>query len=123
MTHKTCEDKILLAGIRISAHIGTTAEERSAPQECKADLAIWGDFEAAAATDSLDKSIDYCRVLSIVQQTALAREYSLLETLAYRIVRNVLQNFPVSRAKIQLRKRPVSLLSEIDFVEVEVEES
>ncbi len=123
MTYKTWEDKILLAGIRICPHIGTTAEERSAPQECRADLTVWGDFEAAAATDSLDKSIDYCQVLSTVQQTALACEYNLLETLAYRIVRNVVQSFPVSRARVKLQKRPVSLLGEIDFVEVEVEQS
>ena len=123
MVRKTWEDQITLAGVKIHPRIGTSPEERNAPQECQADLTLWGDFEAAAATDSLDKSIDYCQVLSMVQQTAGEREYSLLETLAYRIVRNVLQGFPVSRARVKLRKRPASLLGEIDFVEVEIEES
>ncbi len=123
MAHKTWEDRILLAGIKINPRLGVTVEERSTPQECQADLAIWGDFEAAASTDSLDKSIDYSQVLSAVRQTACACEYSLLETLAYKIVRNVLQSFPVSRARIRLRKRPASMIGEIDFVEVEVEES
>jgi dihydroneopterin aldolase len=84
---------------------------------------LWGDFEAAAATDSLDKSVDYCRVLSTMQKTAIACEYVLLETLAYKIVRAVLQGFVVSRVRIKLRKRPVSLRDQIGFVEVEVEES
>ena len=84
---------------------------------------MWGDFEAAAATDSLDKSIDYCQVLLTVQQTAQALEYNLLEALAYRIVRAVLQGFPVSRVRIKLRKRPAVLLDQIDHVEIEVEES
>jgi len=34
-----------------------------------------------------------------------------------------LQNFPVNRVSIKVRKRPASLLDQIDFVEVEVEDS
>jgi dihydroneopterin aldolase len=123
VARKTWEDKITLAGVKLKLHIGTTPEERNAPQECLADLTIWADLEGAAATDSLDKSIDYCRVLETVKETAEEHSYSLMETLAYRIVRNVLQDFPLSRAKVRLRKRPVNLLGEIDFVEVEVEET
>ncbi len=120
---KTREDRMTLAGIKLYPRIGITQEERNTPQECRADLTLWGSLEAAAATDSLDRSIDYCQVLSAVQHTAGIREYSLLETLAYGIVRNVLQSFPVSRARIKLRKSPASLLKKIDFIEVEVEES
>lgn len=123
MGHKTWQDQITLACVKLYPRIGTSSEERSAAQECEADLTLWGDFEAAAATDSLDKSVDYSEVLLTVQKTAAAREYSLLETLAYRIVRAVLQGFPVSRVRIKLRKRPASLLDQIGFVEVEVEES
>lgn len=122
MVPKNCEDRITLAGIKICPRIGITPEERSTPQECLADLTLWGDFEAAAATDSLDKSIDYTQVLSVVQQTAGAREYRLLETLAYRMIRDVLRGFPVNRVSVKLRKRPASLRGEIDFVEVEIEE-
>jgi len=117
------QDRIVLAGVKIYPRIGTTQEERISPQECQADLILWGDFEAAAATDSLNKSVDYTRVLSVVQQTAGAQEYNLLETLAYRTVRNVLQSFPVSRVSIKVRKRPASLRDQIDFVEVEIEDS
>ncbi len=123
MARKTYEDRITLAGVKISPRIGTSLEERSCPQECQADLTLWGGFEAAAATDSLDKSIDYCQVLKVVQQTAVSREYNLIETLAYKIARNVLQNFPVSLVRVKLRKRPASLLGQVDFVEVEIEES
>jgi 7,8-dihydroneopterin aldolase/epimerase/oxygenase len=112
-----------LAGIRLYPRIGVTAEERSVPQECQADLTLWGSFEAAAANDTLDRSVDYSQILSMAQKVAGAREYSLLETLAYGIVRSVLQSFPVARVRIKLRKRPLSLLKDLDFVEVEVEES
>ena len=123
MSHKASQDQITLAGVKLRTHIGTSPEERRDPQECQADLTLWGDFEAAAATDSLDKSIDYCQVLSKMQETANAREYQLLETLAYKIVRAVLQSFPVNRVRVKLRKRPPILLDQIGHVEVEIEES
>jgi dihydroneopterin aldolase len=123
MAYKICQDQITLAGIKLYPRIGTTAEERQRPQECLADLTLWGDFQAAAATDALEKSIDYCQVLRTAQDTAKASDYNLVETLAYRIARSVLQDFPVNRVKIKLRKRPASLQGQIDFVEVEIEES
>jgi 7,8-dihydroneopterin aldolase/epimerase/oxygenase len=123
LAYKTSQDQITLAGVKLYPRIGTSPEERSAPQECQADLSLWGDFEAAAATGSLEKSIDYCQVLLTVQQTANEGDYTLLEALAYRIVRAVLRSFPVHRVKIKLRKCPASLVGQIKFVEVEIEES
>ncbi len=121
MVHR--QDQITLSGVKIFPRIGTTPEERACAQECRVDLTIWGDFEAAASTDSLDKSIDYTRVLALVQQIAAARQYSLVETLAYAIVRAVLGQFPVGRVRIKVRKRPAGLADQIDFVEIEVEDS
>jgi 7,8-dihydroneopterin aldolase/epimerase/oxygenase len=123
LAHKTCQDQITLVGVKLHPRIGTTPEERSVPQECQADLTLWGDFEAAAATDDLDKSIDYSKVLLKAQEAAGAREYNLLETLAYKIVRAVLQGFPVNRVRIRLIKRPAVLMGQLERVEVETEES
>jgi 7,8-dihydroneopterin aldolase/epimerase/oxygenase len=122
LARRMSEDRITIAGIKISTRIGVTPEERKAPQECQADLTLWGSFEAAAASDALDQSIDYCQVLSTVQAVAAEREYNLLETLAYGIVRTVLQSFPIDRVQVKLRKRPAGLKNDIDFVEVQVEE-
>ena len=123
MAYKTCPDQMTLAGIKIYPRIGVTSEERQKAQECQVDLTLCGDFEAAAATDALEKSIDYCRVLHIVRETAEACDYNLVETLSYRIARTVLRNFPVSRVKIKVRKRPAELQEQLNFVEMEIEES
>lgn len=111
-----------LSGVKLCPRIGITADERSNSQECVADLTVWGDFEAAAATDELDKSIDYCRILKIMQEVACEREYNLVETLAYSIVRAVLESLPISRVRIRLRKSPATLVGQLNFVEIEVEE-
>jgi dihydroneopterin aldolase len=121
VTHR--QDRIKLSGVKLYPRIGTTPQERASTQECVADLVLWGDFEAAASTDSLDKSVDYTRVLAVVSDTALAQEYNLVETLAYAVVRNVLRAFPLDRVRVNLRKQPASLADRLAFVEVEVEES
>jgi 7,8-dihydroneopterin aldolase/epimerase/oxygenase len=114
-------DSIMLSGVKIYPRIGVTAEERISPQECQADLMVWSDFKSAAEKDSLDQSIDYCQIVTAIQEIALAREYQLLETLAYAIIQKVLLNFPVLRTRVKIRKRPAILADKLDYVEVEVE--
>jgi 7,8-dihydroneopterin aldolase/epimerase/oxygenase len=123
MTRKCREDRITLVGIILQPHLGVTSEERSVPQECEADLTIWGDFEAAATTDTMDKSVDYCRVLEEARLVSHSQEYVLVETLAYKIARTLLQKFPVDRVQVKVRKKPAILRDQIQFVEIEVEES
>jgi len=115
------KDRITLEGIRMEVRIGTTPEERRTVQTCEADLTVWGDFQAAAASDALDQSIDYIRLLERVRELAGAREYCLVESLAYTIVRSVVRDFAVQGARIQLRKRPQALEGQIRCVEIEVE--
>lgn len=123
MESKRHGDRITLAGIKIFPRIGVPAEERAAPQECAVDVIFWSRFKDAASADSLDQSIDYCRVLEAVRSVASARDYVLLETLACDILRTVLNYFPVVRARIKIRKRPAVLQNQLDFVEVDVEGS
>ncbi len=114
-------DRITLYNIKMRPRIGVAAEERKEPQTCEGDLTLWLDLQAATTSDSLELSVDYCSVLEAVQQIAVSREYHLLETLAYKIVDDLLRRFPVKRVGLRLRKRPASLLDQLDYVEVEVE--
>jgi len=123
MASKSRADHVTVAGIKLQPCIGVTPGERRLPQSCLADVTLWGDFEAAASTDSLDKALDYSRVLNLVLETAHSREYNLIETLAYELARKILRSFPADRVVVKVRKRPASLMEKIDFVEVEVEES
>ncbi len=122
MSNKQRDDRITLAGVRLLPKIGVTPGERRLPQPCDADVTLWGDFEAAGTTDALDRALDYSKVLSRVIEIAHAREYNLLETLAYRISREILQGFPARKVSVRVRKRPTALMDELDFIEVEVEQ-
>jgi dihydroneopterin aldolase len=123
LSYRSQGDRITLAGVKLLPRIGVTPGERRMPQPCEADIVLWGDFEAAATTDSLDNALDYSKVLKQVVEISLAREYNLLETLACRISREILQSFPARRVGVRVRKRPAALTDRLDFIEVEVERS
>ena len=115
-------DRLNLSGIKIFPRIGVTPDERAVPQECQADVVISGDWSRAADTDDLANSIDYCLIIEKVRAIAAAREYVLLESLAYAISQSLLADFPVGSVNVKVRKRPVILRDLLDFVEIEVEE-
>jgi dihydroneopterin aldolase len=115
-------DRLTLANIKLMPRIGVTPGERRQPQLCQADVTVWGDFEAAAATDDLERALNYSRIHEKVVESAHAREFNLIETLTYQIARDILRSFPVRKVSVRLRKRPASLADKLDFIEVEAEE-
>ncbi len=115
-------DRLTLAGVKLQPRLGVTPGERRFPQSCTADITLWGDFEAVASTDELTESCDYSRILAKVLDTAHMREYNLVESLAYRIARVILEAFPVERVNVRVRKQPASLIETLDHVEIEVEQ-
>ncbi len=123
MASRQREDSITLSGVKLRPRIGVTPGERRLPQPCQADIVLYGDFEAAAATDSLDRALNYSTVLRKVLEVAHSKEFNLLETLAYTLAREVLSSFPSVRVTVRVRKRPMSLVEKLDFIEVEVEQS
>ena len=120
---KARQDKLALVGIRLQSRLGVTADERRVPQTCVTDITVWGDFEAAAATDDIQDALDYTRILGKAIDVAQQREYNLLETLAYRLARMLLEAFPVERVHVKVRKQPAALMGHLDHIEVEIEQS
>jgi dihydroneopterin aldolase len=123
MAAKSPQDRLALIKIRLQPRIGVTPGERRIPQPCTADIIVWGDFEAAAATDALPAALDYTAILARVFEVAHMREYNLVETLAYKLARGVLEAFPVQRVNVKVRKQPAGLTDKLDYVEVEVDQS
>lgn len=122
MTARVRNDRITLAGVRLEPRIGVTPGERRLPQTCHADITVWGDFEAAGISDSLDKALDYTKILARVLEIAHAGEYNLLEALAYKLARELARSLPARSVNVRIRKFPVALLAKLDFIEVEVEQ-
>ncbi len=113
-------DRIHLNGISFLARIGTTEAERAEPQGLLLDLVLDLDLEAAANTDDLALTVDYVKLIEEVEQTAGQSEYQLIETLAQRICRTVLENPRINEVQARLHKFPAVLKGKVTSVSVEM---
>lgn len=97
-------DRIFLTALSAEAIIGIYDWEREVRQRVEIDLEMWIDLTAAAASDSIDDTLNYKaiakRVLAFVQES----RFRLVEALAGEIARILLAEFPVGRVRVTVHK-------------------
>jgi dihydroneopterin aldolase len=113
-------DRIFVSRIACAAAIGVSAEERSLVQHLSVDVEVWCDLRAAAASDSIDDTVDYGRIVARVVDLAGGRQYVLLEALAGRIADAVLADLGGAAVRVRVRKLTPPLPSPVGFASVEV---
>lgn len=84
---------ILVSGINIYAYHGCLDEEAIIGGNYVVDIEIETDFEKAAVTDDLSKTVDYVTVYEIVQMQMAIRS-KLIEHVAKRICDSMLEKLP-----------------------------
>jgi dihydroneopterin aldolase len=98
-------DVIELRELRCSAVVGVLSEERERPQPLAFDIYVVRPFEEAAMNDDITETTNYATVLSLATQVASDGAFLLLETLAYRVAREVLAIDPlISSVTVAVRK-------------------
>ena len=97
-------DTIRLTGIDVYAHHGVHPAERELGQRFVIDIVIWFDCSAAARTDNLGQALDYTVVHRLVSETTAGTSFHLIEALAGRLCRVLLQEFPVERVAVTVQK-------------------
>ena len=70
MSHAPTDDRIVVRGLRLWAHVGVLEPERRLGQWFELDLELGWDLAAAAAGDDLTATLDYSRAISALQQQA-----------------------------------------------------
>jgi dihydroneopterin aldolase len=97
-------DRIFLTALSAEAIIGIYDWEREVRQRVEVDLEMWVDLTAAAASDSIDDTLNYKavakRVLAFVQDS----RFRLVEALAGEIARILLAEFPIERVRVTVHK-------------------
>ncbi len=107
---------IVIEGISFKGRCGVTPEERAAPQPLLVDLEVEGSTKDAIATDELTKTIDYAAIATRVVDIGSSQVCSLIETMADRICRSLLAEFPIDRIHIWLRKTAAPLPCTVESV-------
>jgi 7,8-dihydroneopterin aldolase/epimerase/oxygenase len=97
-------DSIFLHDLRVETIVGVWDWERKIRQTVSIDLEMAADIKRAAASDSIDETLDYKCVAKRVQQFVAESSYQLVETLAEKIAEVVLQEFHVPWVEVRVNK-------------------
>ena len=112
--------KIRIDGMQFYAYHGCFPEERLVGTNFVVDCWFKLDVNHAAKTDDLKKTIDYQQVYQVIAKE-MGQPSSLLENVAYRILKSLQSNFPtVKKANISIKKMNPPLGGKTTSVGVEM---
>ncbi|NJN46319.1 MAG: dihydroneopterin aldolase [Candidatus Competibacteraceae bacterium] len=97
-------DIIFIRDLRIETVIGIYEWERQINQTVSLDLEMAADIRRAAATDSIEDTLNYKAVAKRLIEFVGASQFQLVETLAERIADLVLNEFNIPWLRLTLSK-------------------
>ncbi|HSG59473.1 MAG TPA: dihydroneopterin aldolase [Woeseiaceae bacterium] len=97
-------DIIFLHDLRIDAVIGIWEWERKIRQTVSIDLEMSADIRKAAASDSVEDTLNYKLVAKRLQQFVGDSGFQLVETLAEKVAEIVLDEFGVAWVRVRVNK-------------------
>lgn len=97
-------DIIFLRDLRVQTVVGIWDWERRIRQTVSIDLEMAADIARAAATDSIDDTLNYKKVAKRLQAYVEASDFQLVETMAERIAEIVLGEFDVPWVRVTVNK-------------------
>lgn len=112
-------DAILIRDLRVEALIGIHKRERHVTQTVSIDLDIGLPGTTVFKSDKVADTIDYEQVSLKIKALAASGHFRLVETLAERIARLLLDDFGAPWAKISVAK--IGVLANAKFVGVTIE--
>ena len=97
-------DIIFLHDLRIDTVIGIWGWERKIRQTVSIDLDMAADIRKAAASDSVEDTLNYKQVAKRLQEFVGESGFQLVETLAERVAGIVLTEFGVPWVRVRVNK-------------------
>lgn len=105
-------DRIRIEGLEFHGFHGVPAAEREIGHRYRVDAALELDLRPSAATDDLERTVNYAEVARTLLEVGAGPSVQLVETLAERMAAAVLQRYPLIEAvelKVAKIHPPVAL--------------
>jgi dihydroneopterin aldolase len=112
-------DAIVIRDLRVEALIGIHQRERHVTQTVSVDLEIGIPGATVFKSDKVADTIDYEQVALKIRALAASGHFRLVETLAERIARLLLDDFRAHWVKVSAAK--IGILANAKFVGVTIE--
>jgi dihydroneopterin aldolase len=105
---------IQIEGLELKGFHGALAEEKKNGQRFLFDIELVA-HDAGVRSDKLQDTVDYTEVVECVRAVSEGRNFNLIEALAASVADSLLERFPVSRARVRVRKPEVKLDASVDY--------
>jgi dihydroneopterin aldolase len=99
--------------LKVQAHVGVPADERSQPQRLTINVSVWP--RVAEPRDELESTVNYASVAKAVREVVRRRHYKLIETVAEEAAAEVLRQFALDKVIVEVRK---FVLADAEYVSV-----
>ena len=116
-------DRIIVRGLRVSAHVGVGDEERSRTQVLLVGVEAWRSLSRAAQSDEIADTIDYGVLVQDLTRLVGRTEARLLERIAGLVSDHVLSLPEVSKVVVEIAKESPPVDEKLDYVSVRIERS
>lgn len=111
---------IEIHALELSGFHGATAHERAEGQRFVFDLRLLV-HDAGGRTDQLADTVDYTQVVACIREISDGRQFNLLEALAAAVADELMRRFPLSAARVRVRKPDVRLEAPVAYTAATVE--
>lgn len=98
-------DIIYLHDLKVDCIIGIWEWERRTTQRLTIHLDMAVDIQRAAASDSIDDTLDYKSVARSVRELVSGSQFQLVETLTEKIAELIVTEFKVPWVRVKLNKK------------------
>ena len=97
-------DCIHIEQLEVLGRVGVTENERAHPQRLVLNVTTWLRQPFSELADDISVTANYSAIAHEVRTVADGASHRLIETLANSIAQRLLEVFPISKARVEVRK-------------------
>ena len=113
-------EKIIVKGLRLKAYHGVNSEEKVNGQMFELDITALIDAKSANASDELDDTVSYAKIIKTARAVFTAESYNLIEYASNKVAMEIMKTYPKLKSVTVLLKKPEAPISaDFDYVAVE----
>lgn len=114
-------DIIKIKGLKLFAYHGVNPEEKEDGQNFVFDIDLYVNINKACASDDVNDTVSYAKVIKTVRRVFTEAKYDLLEKCAQVVSDAIFEEYPdVQKLEITLKKPEAPMKADFEYVAVNI---
>ncbi len=115
-------DKIIVKDLELFCYHGVNPEEKEDGQVFVFDIEASVDLSKPCATDNVDDTVSYAKIIKTVRRVAQSEKNDLIERVSQRVADALFEEFEqIMSLKVLLKKPQAPIKADFKYVAVEIE--